>query len=797
MKFISKNTTKNNSHITNMKGDIYEEQSFKSALMQDGIFSISNDYSLSRNNQKETIVKKITKNLTTHIIQRSNIMKSSIFNTLAGRGFYLLLIAMLVTATTFGQLIISTNGTPVFKGIGTYTIKTNIIDSNAAAATIHGIVTMGSTTAKDTIGTAGKAAINFDSLIISNNSTYPTALMVSTEVGENFNVAASSVLNMIGTTTLTIDSLSSVGAAGSLGTTTNSTVVYDDNNAQNQTIIGLAYSGPVTLSGASTKDINSFAAASVAGAFSHSGGALNVDQNLTVSSATPSFATISNVATGMTLTLSATGAKTIAAVTTTTGTGAISNTGTNGLLTITALNGNNGSINGGAGGVTFTNAATNAGNIGGAGAITFSNTLNHGTGTITAGAGGITFGNTVTFSSGTITAGTGTALTFNGNVANSGTAALTLTGTGTASFAGSLNATGLNFASGSTVTYNSSTAGQGIADVAYGNLALTSGTKSWALGAARTISSNLSLDASSVTNVTGAFALNVGGNVSLSSNLTVANAVVFANAGSTVSGTNEIVGSVTRTISATGAYTLNNASTSINVTTLGSLSSFTMLSQPLTNPTIGYVSGHTINRNYVPTYTGASFNATLQLAYLSSEIVGATESRLRDFQTALVKADTLKGGAYTRSAAGGGFGYTSLPSIAAANLTSGVGLALDDRFWSFISVAIGPWSTAGTWSANSIPTSNDDIEIASAYAVTIPTATTALANSVLIDNGASGGLTLAASSSAVLNVQAGGIINNNSTGAGLTLGSGSSVTVAGGPLTNSGTITNNGSITVQ
>jgi hypothetical protein len=350
----------------------------------------------------------------------------------------------------------------------------------------------------------------------------------------------------------------------------------------------------------------------------------------------------------------------------------------------------------------------------------------------------------------------------------------------------------LSFNATSTVTYGASATA--IVDAAYGNLTLNSDPKTWALGAPRTISGNLTLGASAATNVTGSHDLTVLGNVSLSSNLTkAANAVLFTNASSAVSGAGfEIIGSVTRTHTfvATTPYTFNNSQTILTPTVIGTLSSFTINSLPSTNPT-GYVAGNSVNRKYTQSYTGAGFTTTLQLAYLAAEYSGSNATKLKDFQGGIAKANKL-GGTYTHGTASG-FSYVSLPGL--TTLTSGIELGMDDRFNTFISIAIANWDVNTTWDMGSVPTSTDDVEIASAFGVTIPTGYSATALSVLINNGATGGLTVAGTGS--LAVGTGGLTNNNTTGAGLTLTATNSVTITGGDLTNNGTITNAGTITVQ
>jgi hypothetical protein len=225
-------------------------------------------------------------------------------------------------------------------------------------------------------------------------------------------------------------------------------------------------------------------------------------------------------------------------------------------------------------------------------------------------------------------------------------------------------------------------------------------------------------------------------------------------------------------------------------TVVGTLSSFTLKSEPSQNPT-GYLAGNSVNRKYTQSFTGAGFTTTLQLAYLAAEYSGSNATKIKDFQGGIAKANKLSG-SYTTGTANG-FSYVRLPGI--TTLSSGSELGLDDRFNTFISIAIANWNVNSTWDAGSVPTATDDVEIAGAFGVTIPTGYAASALSVVIDNGASGGLTLAGNGT--LAVGTGGLTNNNANGAGLTLTATNGVTVTGGDLTNNGTITNAGTITVQ
>ncbi|MGA3286936.1 MAG: hypothetical protein ABSD46_05900 [Bacteroidota bacterium] len=722
-------------------------------------------------------------------------MKSSLGKTSAGRSIYVLLISALVTLTAFGQSNLVITGAPTLGGTGTYNIKGNI--TNTVAIAINPTVTMNGAAAQ-TIGTTG--AITLTTLNVNTTGATPTTTMnVAVDVNTGLSVAAGSTF-VVGANQLNISQNSTLNGTGTLSTVAGSTVVYDQLGTTQAVLGGFTYNGALTLSNTSTKTLGGDV--TVAGAFSHTGGTLTLNNNLTISSATPSFATIADVATGKTLNLSGTGGKSITTVTTTTGTGAISNTGASGLLTIGTLSGNNGSISGGAGGVTFTNAATNAGTItGGAAAITFSSTLAHSAGTITAGSGGVVFNGIVTTTGGSIaSSAVGNLLSFNANLTNtSGTIDLTLTGA--AKFTGSVaNTAGLNFANGSTVTYDGAS-GQTIANVNYGNLTLKTGTKTWTLTAGRTINGTLDIQAGAATTVNGSFDLTVLGNITLANNLTKsANAVLLTNIGSSVSGANEIVGSVTRThiFTALSPYTFNNVATIVTPTAVGGLTSFTITSLPATPPT-GYLLGNSVNRKYTPSYVaGSAFTADVQLGYVASEYTGSSQTKLKFFQGVggIVKANKI-GGTYTPGTSGS-FSFVKLAALVSTNLMSATELGIDDRFNSFISIANNNWNNSLTWSLTdpSLPSINDDVNIIGTHTVTIPDTYTASALSVTIDGTTANTLTVGGGASGILNVGAGGLTNNATLGV-LTVNTNAIVTITSSNLATGGTITNNGVINVQ
>jgi len=414
-------------------------------------------------------------------------------------------------------------------------------------------------------------------------------------------------------------------------------------------------------------------------------------------------------------------------------------------------------------------------------------------------AGSLTFAKNIT-NGGTITTATGT-INLNGTGTQTNTGGIiSITGAGALNIAGNIaaNPGTLTLNSSSIVTYNGSSAGQAVADVGYSNLIMSNSTKSWTLGADRTVAGNLTLNANSATTVTGAHNLFVSGNTTVNSNLDVsaATALSFANAASAVSGLNDIVGTVTRThaFTAAAAYTFNNVNTTVALSAPAA-GSFSMKVTPGGTPT-GALAAHTISRVFVPTFTNfTSGTADIQLAYLSGEIGGAAESQLKEFSNGISSATRLTGGAYSRTAAGGSFGYVKLPAIANGTFISGNQLALDDRFNVFNSIASTAYNITTTWDAAAIPTQFDDVAIINGYNVTVPDGYAASANSITINGTGTNTLTIGGGTSGTLAVGAGGITNNNTAG-GLTVAAGGAVTITSGSLKNNGKITNNGSITV-
>jgi hypothetical protein len=470
-------------------------------------------------------------------------------------------------------------------------------------------------------------------------------------------------------------------------------------------------------------------------------------------------------------------------------------------------------------GITYKNLGTSSAsahvktagaNVDVTGTLTNSSTLNFSTYTLNAHTGA-TFSNSGTLkSSGTVTivdassviggtfeyAATQTVapasytnLTFVGGVAK------TFTSGSTYSIAGTYTPdVGANDYTGSTINYNGAGPLQAIADVSYANLTFSNGTKAWTLGADRTITGTLTLNAGGGTKVTGAHNLNVSGSVIVNDtlNVTAATAVVFADNTSTVSGSSDIIGSVTRTHTFTPAtaYTYNNSATTVALSAPVASETFTMTSTPNTYPTTGSHAGNTVKRKYVPSYALFSGTADVKLGYLKAEAsdLSVTEAKLKDFESVVSSGSKLSG-TYGHVPSGGAdiFGSVSLAAITPLKMVSGQELALDDRFNQFTTIASTEWSIGTTWSEGSAPTATDDA-IINTTGVTLDAI--GHVNNLVIASGM--GLTLGTATSA-LQVD-GGLTNNG----GLTL-VGSSTLLVNGTFNNLGsaTLTNAGTITVQ
>jgi hypothetical protein len=219
------------------------------------------------------------------------------------------------------------------------------------------------------------------------------------------------------------------------------------------------------------------------------------------------------------------------------------------LLTVNTLTDNNGTIGTGIGGATIATMTNNHKTInGGTGLVIFTNAATTTAGTITAGAGGMVFNGAANLNGGRLTVPTGDTVRFANNlsVGTTGTNdTLSLAGTGRVSIGGvftrGTNAM-LTFPNTSTVVYYGTS--QTIAPASYGNLVI-SGT------GATTNKDTLT------------------GNLTLNQNLTVgaSDSLLITSAASTVGGTGEAIGKVTRSHSFTGGqyYAFNRDSVGLGL----------------------------------------------------------------------------------------------------------------------------------------------------------------------------------------------------------------------------------------
>jgi fibronectin-binding autotransporter adhesin len=787
-------------------------------------------HSLSKNDEetKETSMN-ITKNIyQTHIIQRSNIMKSSLSKTFVGRSLYALLTIALIATMAMGQhLVIGTGST--YGGAGTYVIKGNITNTGVAAVTpIGGTVTLNGAAAQSIGG--GTGAINFSTLNVTPSVVATTTMNVASTVSTAVNIgtAVTAATLAVGANSLTITGTSAlVNGSSALTTLAGSTVTYNSGVAGQVVLGGFAYNGALTLSGGATKTLNAATATSVGTVFDASAAGL-----LTIS--------------GGGLTLGTTG--TFAAVTNSStiknGSGLASFVG--------AVTNNAGGIIDGThavGAVTFGSTVANSGGTitGGAGLATFSGLLTQtATGILTSGVGGLTLTAGLTNTAGNITLASGQSMSISGGsgfaytagtlsfdpastVIYGGSATTIVPSTygnltlntdtktfpaGITSVATSLDANSNVIITGtlamSTATANATIGGDftnnGTFTAASGAGLVTFDGVAQAIGGSATTFKNLTLNGSGAKTTANAnINISSGGNLVVTQPLTMSGSNVLtmkngANAPSFTSVTSEITGSMTWEAYLAQPYTFNNSLTIVTFSAADAARTFGLKVQPLTSPS-SYIAANTVRREINASYASWTLGtANMQLAYQNGEAdVTLVQGRLKEFHGLVTSADKLSGTITRLASIAGSLGWvkhTLLPI--GGGFTSGDEIQLDNRFSSFKSIAATAWDISTTWDLTdpSTPLSTDDVEIAGGWAVTIPTGVSASALSVLIDAGAAGGLTLAGT--ATLTVGSGGLTNNNiAPGAGLVVVSGTSVTINSGSLTNNGKITNDGTITVQ
>jgi hypothetical protein len=731
----------------------------------------------------------ITKNIyQTHIIQRSNIMKSSLSKTFAGRSLYALLISALVTITAFGQNLAIT-GAPTLNGTGTYNVKGNITNTVATNFTGTVAVTMNGAAAQS-IGTIGNGAINFQTLNIMPTVGATTTLNVASTVSTAVTIGTGAIATTlaIGTNNLTITGTSAFGnGTSALTTAAGSTVTFNSGVAGQVVLGGFTYNGNLTLSGGATKTLSAATVTTVGQAFDASAAGL-----LTVSNGG--------------LTLGTTGSFAAATISSGNLTGGSGLATFNGLLTKTGT----GNLISGSGNLSLLAGLTNtAGNItlagvqsmaisGGQFAYTAGTLTFPATSTVTYGGSATnivpsTYGNltlntdTKTFPAGTTNVAT--LLTANSSMIITGTLAMS-TAAANANIAGDFTDNGIfTAASGAgVVTFNG--AAQAIAGTA------TPTFRNLTLGGTLTKTANTSIN------------ISTGGQLAVNRPLVMSGANVLTMQNGALqpsfTGQIEITGSMAWQAYLAQAYTYNNSATNVTFTTADGARTFTLKSAPDTYPT-GNNPGNTVKRSLTASYAGwATGTLAMQLGYLQAEgsTLGVTETKLKDFQNGNISvANKVPGSPSGRVTSGAGtFGSVTYTGLTNAQLLPAANnaLALDDRFNSFISIANNNWNNSLTWSLTdpSLPSINDDVNIIGTHNVTIPDGITASALSVTIDGTTANTLTVGAGASGILNVGVGGLTNNATLGV-LTVSTNAIVNITGGSLATGGSITNNGVINVQ
>ncbi len=254
-----------------------------------------------------------------------------------------------------------------------------------------------------------------------------------------------------------------------------------------------------------------------------------------------------------------------------------------------------------------------------------------------------------------------------------------------------------------------------------------------------------------------------------------------------------IKGNMKRAIATNGAaYRFNDSATSVTFTG-ATITDFTLKVEPGVDPT-GYAATSHVDRKVTASYTGwTAGTASLTLGYLNAEKPSQDENKLRFFKGAGVKLAT--GNSTTRnSASSTSWGTITLPGItfgtstaANAQLPTGTELIMSNSGAAIISIAAADWNTASTWDEGYVPTSSDDVEIA--------TNVTVNANAAAATLVVNSSRTLTIGTASTVLAVSGSATNNGS----VTVGSGTTFRIAGsgnGTLSNTGTIVNDGTVEV-
>jgi hypothetical protein len=461
-----------------------------------------------------------------------------------------------------------------------------------------------------------------------------------------------------------------------------------------------------------------------------------------------------------------------------------------GPLTIGGLTTNDGTLTLGGAAANFNGALTNqtTGVItGGGGLATVTGAFNgNGTSTTTAGTGGVIFASTVALGGGTLTGGAGSAITLNGNFTmSSGT--MSLTGTGALTVNADFATTGGSVSYAGTSTFSYTQAGaQNVYNTTYGNLTIGgSGVKS----------------ALNDLTVSG-----TGSGLTLANDLNLStHTLTMSAAGTNVTGSNEVVGKVNRThaFAAATPYAFNRSDVTVAIAS-GATPNITLGMFPNTDPTTGLGAKY-VKRQYTlaSAFSTAADFMTIQLHYTDAELIGSpTENKLGLYK--LVGGTWSKlatsGGAYTRHNGG------TPDTIQLTNVNEGLaGIAeIGLRPLDYVTIATGGWNVATTWGStvDDIPGATDDATVK--HKVTgLNGANRTVANLAIQGSGANTGeLDVDANTFTATTIISDGTI---AVSAGATLASGALTNNAGGTsavnvsgtATLSGTVTNAGAFTVN
>jgi hypothetical protein len=376
--------------------------------------------------------------------ERSTVMFKSLF--------YSLVALVVLTGLTFSQNLVIQAGSS-FSGNGVYNIKGDI--TNAEAKTISGTVNLTGTGAQS-IGTTGNA-LTFHHFNPQGSGTKTQNVTVTAE--SSFTISGTANYDINGQT-LNLDG-SATRVSGTLTANGASSTTNYRKSSGSQTIIDATYTN-LNLSNGALKSLQGDVTAAT---MTHTGGNLNVNNNLSITGAA-TLAIIDSVYASKVLSFGSSASS------------------------VDSVSLNLGRINGGSGSLAFTNGVNNSGKIvGSSGNMSFNGILNNLADSVKGGSGGITFNGNIN-NNATIYAEGTDSLDFNGNVANNATGLIRLANTGRASFSGTFTSTAgtINLDATSNWYYDggNQTVSGGLAT--YGNLYMT-GTP----GSTKTVAGNITV----------------------------------------------------------------------------------------------------------------------------------------------------------------------------------------------------------------------------------------------------------------------------------------------------------------